>query len=158
MAEFEFKKTVSRSISLPGVTLKPGKTGALRARVSKFSEALAASRFTIAEKLKDALDQALSSPVWSLPKGEDQDLVDSGRLKASGSVTATENGITISYSAPYANLIHYGGYILPYGNESAQKVYIPPRPWVQSVVAGGGPVPQFDFAAIIREAVRRALG
>ena len=44
--------------------------------------------------------------------------------------------IIVSYSEPYAALIHYGGYILPYGNPNADKVYIPPRPWVESTLKG----------------------
>lgn len=151
-------KRASSSITLPEVTLKTGNDSTFRGRSRKLSDAIRASRFLIAEKLKDALDQALSSPVWSRSGSEDSDLVDTGQLRDSGSVTADDRGISITYSAPYANLIHYGGYILPYGNKSNEKVYIPGRPWVRSVVAGGGPVQQFDFTAIISEAIRRVLG
>jgi hypothetical protein len=72
--------------------------------------------------------------------------VDTGELMASGRVTLSENGITISYDAPYAALIHYGGYIHPYGNVNL-RVFLPPRPWIESVMFGGGPVPQFDFVS-----------
>lgn len=111
----------------------------------------------IAQKLSDALDQAMEAAVWRWENGT-RDIVDTSRLRSSKSITASGDGIDVVYNAPYASLIHYGGYILPYGNQSAEKVYIPPRPWVQSVISGGGPVPQFDFAAVMREALRRVLG
>jgi phage gpG-like protein len=158
MAEIQSIKRFSTSIRLPGVALKVSGIDSINSKAARLIQGLNSSRSLIAEKLKDALDQALESSVWSGGGREDSDLVDSGRLKNSGSVVATEKGISIRYDAPYAALIHYGGYILPYGNKSTEKVYIPPRPWIQSVIRGGGPVPQFDFAAVMREALRRVLG
>jgi hypothetical protein len=97
----------------------------------------------VATDLKRALDDALRSSVWSTGSGA-VDIYETGELLASGSVIVDESGITIAYDAPYAALVHFGGYIHPYGNTSA-KVYLPPRPWVQSVLSGGGPVAQFNF-------------
>jgi hypothetical protein len=102
--------------------------------------------------LKAALSQALRSKVWATPSGND-DIFDSGKLLSSGKVTANQDGITIAYDAPYAALVHFGGYINPYGNASA-RVYLPPRPWVESVLNGGGPVPQFDIASYYEQEIR----
>lgn len=98
----------------------------------------------LATEVEAALTNALKSNVWSW-KGGSRDIYDTGKLASSVTVTAKSDGIDVSYSAPYANIVHNGGYIQPYGNASARPVYLPPRPWVSSVLYGGGPVPQFDF-------------
>lgn len=101
--------------------------------------------------LEKALKQALTANVWKTPTGQ-ADIYDTGELMASGTVTVDSNGITVAYSAPYAALVHYGGYINPYGNQSA-RVYLPPRPWVDSVLNGDGPVPQFDISKYYRQEI-----
>lgn len=63
-----------------------------------------------------------------------QNLVDTGNLKSSLTIDLRYNVIDITYDAPYADLLHYGGYIRPYGNPNAKKVYIPGRPWVENVL------------------------
>jgi phage gpG-like protein len=108
---------------------------------AKFERAINRASQRIAVDLKRALDDAMSSPVWG-----GTDLVDTGALMASGRVSVSQNGITIAYDAPYAALIHYGGYIHPYGNVNL-RVFLPPRPWVESLLFGGGPVQQFDFVS-----------
>jgi phage gpG-like protein len=110
----------------------------------------------IMNRLRAALDNALEAAVWQTSKGA-ADIVDTGALKRSLTMTSTPDGIEISYRAPYASLVHYGGYVLPYGNTNADKVYIPPRPWLQSVMQGGGPVVQFNLEAVLREAISTAL-
>lgn len=105
----------------------------------------------IAVDLKGALDDALRSDVWNTASGT-SDIYDTGELLASGKVLVSENGISITYDAPYAALVHYGGYINAYGNQSA-KVYLPPRPWIESVLNGGGAVSQFDFTSYYREEI-----
>jgi hypothetical protein len=95
--------------------------------------------------LKSALDDALRSNVWPTLSGL-ADIYDTGELLTSGSVAFDSKGITIAYSAPYAALVHYGGYINPYGNKNS-RIYLPPRPWVEAVLNGLGPVPQFDFTS-----------
>lgn len=119
--------------------------------INGFKAAISRANSRIQIDLKAALDQALKSSVWSTRSGT-ADIFDSGELLSSGSVTVSENGITIAYDAPYAALVHYGGYIHPYGNTSA-KVYLPPRPWVESVLNGGGPVPEFDFLKYYKEEI-----
>ena len=98
----------------------------------------------LASAVEVTLNRALKSSVWAW-KGGSRDVFDTGELARSGRVTADANGISVTYSAPYANLVHNGGYIHPYGNKKARPVYLPGRPWVSSVLYGGGPVEQFDF-------------
>lgn len=109
------------------------------------------SRITV--DLKAALDEAMLSGVWSTPSGNG-DIYDTGELLSSGSVTVGPDGVTIAYDAPYAALVHFGGYINPYGNQAA-RIYLPPRPWVESVMFGDGPVGEFDFERYYDEEIRR---
>ena len=107
--------------------------------LAKFESAINRASAQIAVDLKQALDLALTSPIWA-----GQDIVDTGNLLRSGRVTIGKNGVTIAYEAPYAALVHYGGYIHPYGNVNL-RVYMPPRPWVESVLYGGAGFQPFDF-------------
>ena len=134
--------------------------GLLTIKVKRVPEAEILSRFTrainkgsaqVAIDLKNALDQAIKSPAWTWINGQ-QDIYDTGQLMDSGTVSITQNGVIIAYSAPYATLVHYGGYINPYGSDRA-AIYLPPRPWVDAVLNGGGPVPAFDFARRYQSAI-----
>ena len=107
----------------------------------------------IAEKLRIALDEAMMSTAWG-----GKDIIDTGRLMSSLSLTSSSRGISLSYGEPYAAFVHYGGDITPYGNQSLEKVYIAGRPWVDSVLRGGGPVPKFDFESIYRQAIESVFG
>ena len=107
----------------------------------------------LAQEVEAALTSALKSAVWSW-KGGAREIYDSRELAGSVSVTVENDGISVSYSAPYANIVHNGGYIQPYGNASARPVYLPPRPWVTSVLYGGGPIPQFDFDGFLKRNVK----
>ena len=111
--------------------------------------AIAGVMSKLAQEVQGALTAALRSSVWAWSDGA-RDIYDTGELASSVSVTASSNGIRVSYSAPYASLVHDGGYIFPYGNKRARPVYLPPRPWVRSVLYGGGPVPRFDFDGFIQ--------
>jgi len=111
---------------------------------ARFEQAVTRASQRIAFDLKEALSAALMSDVWQTPSGA-ADIYDTGQLMESGTVVSTGRGLTIAYTAPYASLVHFGGYIHPYGNLNA-RVYLPPRPWIQSVLSGNGPVPQFDLA------------
>ena len=99
----------------------------------------------MATKLNSALKAAIKSPVWAWSSGGARDIYDKGRLASSGNVTVEGLSLVVTYGAPYANLVHNGGYILPYGNPNARPVYLPGRPWVTSTIYGGGPVPKFNF-------------
>lgn len=96
-----------------------------------------------------ALDQAMMATVWNWTNDQ-RDIIDTGKLMNSRSIKKTGNGFTITYSQPYAGIVHYGGYIQPYGNPKAAKFYYPGRPWIESVLNGGGLVPQFDFEGAFR--------
>lgn len=103
----------------------------------------------LADEVEIALTDALRASVWQWTGGN-RDIYDTGELANSVTVTASSNGISVTYGVPYANIIHNGGYIAPYGNKNARPVYLPGRPWVSSVLYGGGPVPQFDFQAFMQ--------
>lgn len=101
----------------------------------------------VARELKVALDEAMESAVWQWDYG-DGDIVDTGALRDSARVVPVSDGdIYIFYNEKYAGIVHYGGYIHPYGNPDIQ-IYMPARPWIQSVLEGGGPVPRYDFEGV----------
>jgi phage gpG-like protein len=99
------------------------------------------------EKIKEPLTQALNEAMqasWGW-EGGSRDIINTGELMNSLKIEINGKNISITYDSPYAMLVHYGGYIMPYGNSSIEKVFIPGRPWVDAVLNGGGPVPQFKF-------------
>ena len=98
----------------------------------------------IATDLANSLTLSMKSSVWNWRDGT-RDIVDSGDLMNSQSVSWNGSSFDISYGTPYAGLVHDGGYIYPYGNMSANKVYLPGRPWISATLEGTGPVPKFDF-------------
>ncbi len=110
----------------------------------------------ITTRLIDTLDAAMASSIWQTIGGTG-DIVDSGELKNSLEVRAERGKITIQYKEDYAMLVHHGGYIAPYGNLNVEKIYLPPRPWVHSVLYGGVPVTPVDFPAVYREALSKFL-
>lgn len=100
--------------------------------------------------LKEALDSAMESSVWDWD-GDTRDIVDTGELKNSLNIFIdNNNNLHIVYDKDYAAIVHYGGYFNAFGNKNASQYY-PGRPWVKSVIEGGGPVPQFDFANYYRD-------
>lgn len=103
----------------------------------------------VAEELKLALNAAMASKVWQWDYG-DGDIIDTGALIASLQVTIDETGINIVYGEEYAAYVYYGAYINPYGNPFV-KIYMPPRPWIKSVLLGGGPVEKFNFTGAYRK-------
>jgi phage gpG-like protein len=119
--------------------------------LNRFSKAINKATARVAIDLKTELDQAIRNPGWSWINGQ-RDIYDTGQLMDSGTVSIGKNGVTIAYSAPYAALVHYGGYINPYGS-GREAIYLPPRPWVDSVLNGGGLVPIFDFAKYYKEEI-----
>ena len=161
MARLSLGKIDLAPSSLPKIQSSAKIKGPIRLGKVKMNEArilnglqtaIGRANARIAVDLKVALDAALRAGVWSTPSGVG-DIYETGELLSSGSVTVGPDGVTVSYDAPYAALVHYGGYIHPYGNMSA-RVYLPPRPWLDSVVRGGGPVPEFDFKRYYLEEIR----
>ena len=89
---------------------------------SKFNRAVQALKTKydgdkLAEGLRSGIDLALklaiSEKIWEVADGRD-DIIDTGALLASQSVTVIGSTIIVTYDEPYAALIHYGGYIVPY--------------------------------------------
>lgn len=133
----------SGSIDRPKFRLKPGQLD-VEAGLEEINRVIDRTIQRVAEDLEFKLDAAMASSLW----GEMGDIIDSGDLRDSLQVTVEGNSIQISYDSPYANLVHYGGYIAPYGNKSIEKVYIPARPWVEAVFVGNGPVDSINVPEI----------
>jgi phage gpG-like protein len=108
----------------------------------------------IIQKLGEALDAAMKSSIWAWENGT-RDIIDTGKLMSSRKIIMNGNTIEISYDVPYFGIVHFGGYIVPYGNVNAQKVYVPARPWITSTLEGNGPIQQFDFGKAYQEALDR---
>lgn len=107
----------------------------------------------IVESLRPALDAAIDAS-WGWRTGS-RDIVDTGALKNSLSITTSGGRISITYSVPYAGIVHYGGYIRPYGNPYAEPVYLPPRPWIGAVLGDAqGPVQPLDLNALAEKAFK----
>lgn len=100
--------------------------------------------------LKIALDDALQSSAWKWRSGGARDIYDTGNLLKSGRVVLSGTKLSVSYTAPYAAIVHDGGYIFPYGNKKARPIYLPGRPWISATLYGGGPVPRFNFNASLQ--------
>lgn len=120
--------------------------------------------FYVETSLSQALDQAMQSSSWGpfspkfpyarkngtiVGKGT-RNLIDTGALMRSkqikSSFTQNSSKIDIYYRSPYANLVHFGGAIQPWGNPKAATVILPARPWIQAVLLGGiGSIPKADI-------------
>ena len=104
----------------------------------------------LAPEIEEALTDAMNAKVWDWQYG-DGDIVQTGQLRDSVTVLATEQSLLVSYSAmsrgdgaDYAAIVYYGGYIHPYGNPSVQ-IYMPGRPWIKDVLVSGQRVPKFPL-------------
>jgi len=137
--------TVTASLAVAPIDTKKLKT--IRSRFPKeVEEAHMETMVYMAEELEIALGEAMENKAWQWEYG-DGDIVDTGALRDSLRITVTANNFRIYYGEEYAGIVHYGGYIFPYGNPRV-IIYMPPRPWIDSVLNGGGPVPQFNFEGI----------
>jgi phage gpG-like protein len=125
-----------------------------RIDTGKISTLLKLSLNDFARELDSILKDAIGASIWRTREG-DSDIIDSGDLLNSQTVTVQGTQISIDYDVPYAALVHYGGYILPYGNVNATRVYLPPRPWVAEVLAGN--YQSIDLREVYKELVRRLL-
>ena len=76
--------------------------------------------------------------------------------------TDAKDHVSATYNSPYANLVHYGGYVTPYGNPDAAAVYVPGRPWIKAATQGtyGAPPPRFKtiIQTTLIEEWRKAFG
>ena len=140
---------VSANLSMPEIDLKTDVGSMPTSDMQNYTLAEVQRALSLAtDDVKRALNSAVSSSSWSWAGGS-RDIVDTGKLKNSVEVAFSGGAFMISYKVPYAALIHYGGYVYPYGNKNAQKVYIPGRPWVDATIMGGGPVPQIQWDQLI---------
>lgn len=137
-----------------GITMENPKGGAEQAAL--LTEAIEYAHERAEMAIRAALDYAVAAAVWGWRDGT-RDIVDTGALRNSLTFASTSNGLEFWYTAPYANLVHYGGYVRPYGNPKIDAVYIPGRPWVDAVMTGGGPVDPLNLDAIYDEAISRAF-
>lgn len=167
MAAFEVKD----SFATPKVKLKTD-TKAERARALKaLTRGVMQGGSTIEAYLPPLLEKALDASVWSWPRqtlrkngslaSTTRSITDTGALKGNGKVTTkylkTKTIFSVKYTSPYAGLVHNGGYIVPYGDMSRQKVYVPGRPWIEAVLQGNVPgIEYLDTSDLMEEAISSA--
>ena len=125
-----------------------------------------------ASALQQGLYDSLESNTWSWPRdtlrvngsmaGTTRTIYDTGGLyssqKLATSHQVTQSKLTVTYSAPYASLVHYGGYVQPYGNKNANTVLIPARPWVDAVLNGTHGQDKIDLGKILLDTITTGLG
>lgn len=143
MGDMELSYTVDTPF-LSSVSFKVDRsvdTSGFETFLNKMEEAHLLAMEAVRSGVADHLDLQMMS-VW----GTGRDIVDSAELLTSASVFLNGDDITITYTSPYASLVHYGGYVAPYGNTSIEKVYIPGRPWVAATLGlAPGPAGAYDY-------------
>lgn len=149
-------QALTASARLRGLLTLNYKPSNQRELFRRLEEGIADANVAIIADLRTALADAMSSVSWPRADGSRSDIIDTGELLSSGRVTATRDGITIAYDAPYAALVYFGGYVNPYG-DSSRRVYLPPRPWVDAVLSGGYGVAPFDFASYYERYITAAF-
>lgn len=100
----------------------------------------------------EALTEAINATQWKAYDGTTVDIVDTGALRASQKVQIQGNSLVITYDVPYANLVHFGGYVVPYGNSFADRVFIPARPWTSIITDGS-----LDLQGVMAEEIKKIL-
>ena len=156
---------------VPKVKQNPNAANGSKMATQAFNAGVAAGIGYMQKGLGTALDTALESRVWTgfSPKtpyarrnGEMMDsgarnIVDTGALKGSRTMTAVSQGtrhtISITYRSPYAAITHYGGVIRPYGSPYAQPVMLPARPWITATMNGTHGLTKFDAKKYVKSAV-----
>ena len=89
--------------------------------------------------------------------GSPRSITDDGGLAGSGSFSCT--GLTAEWfwSIEYAAAVHDGAWIKPWGNEKADKVLLPARPWTEAVLVGhphySGEI--YDFSTRLSQAISK---
>ena len=121
--------------------------------------------------LSKALDDAMMASSWEWSSivttrvngqtvGSPRNIVDTGFLRDSKklkiSYLQTKTTVEVKYTAPYANLVHFGGMIRPYGAKGRTLKPIQPRPWITAVLNGGWGIEKLDVDSIINEALQEA--
>ena len=164
MASFGFKP----EFKTPKVKIETNTKKERLAALAALTKGVQAGGQQIEEALPPLLDDALDANIWSWPrssdwngKGTTRSITDTGRLKASKKVQAkflqTKTVFAIQYKAPYAALVHEGGYVLPYGDVRRQPMYLPGRPWISAVLDGNNSGVQYlDVASYMEESITNA--
>jgi hypothetical protein len=132
-------------------------TQAARTKLDELDKAHEAVIVEIATELNADL-KAMLKASWGWTSGA-RDIVETGALMRSGGATATGDSIEIGYAADYAQLVHNGGYVQPYGNVNVSAVYIPGRPWIAAVLGeANGPESPYPFQERYSEKMRSKTG
>ena len=140
------------SLPIPEFSMKADKNVDSGPLIADLEEANSNAIPQIVDDLSDYLDNMMQAG-WGWIDGS-RDIIDTGALMNSKQITITANGFLVSYSAPYVNIVHYGGYIQPYGNVNIDKMYLPARPWIAATFGqAAGPLPPFDIASSYYDAM-----
>ena len=119
----------------------------------QISTELAAGLYKAVPAIETALTNAMDSKVWGWAgedtkrrsgetAGDPRDIIDMGALADSLAIEVQGLVLFVSYSAPYAGLIHNGGV-------NGNGGIIQARPWVQATLVGGGPVEQVNWKELL---------
>ena len=68
--------------------------------------------------------------------GSPRSIVDSGELKGSVNFSPGYRQANWAWTTSYAAAVHDGAWIQPWGNDKAEKVLLPARPWTEAVLFG----------------------
>lgn len=142
----------TQAVYNPRLNLVNKSEGYIKNITRNIDKAMIRSILQISDTIERNLALAITSSIWSTNDGLD-DIYLTGNLLSSGNVLINGSDISIRYDVPYASLIYYGGYIVPYGSRNVEKVYIPPRPWIRAVLDGTNGLPQINYGDIILQAV-----
>jgi len=164
---------VKEDFKTPKATIKTDSKKERLAALAALTKGIQSGATRIEEALPPLLNEALDSPTWSWPRetirqngtvvGDTRTITDTGALKASGNVTVkflkTKTNFFVTYKAPYARLVHEGGYILPYGDATKTPTYVPGRPWIAAVLDGDKPgINYLDIGQYMEESITSDWG
>ena len=166
----KFSRTVK--VKMPKVSFSDTESKKVAAKKKgEFVKAFQKSAFDTEKQISYWLDEAVQEATWQWPRPTDRvsgehvpkgarNIVDTGALMRSKKLktqfTVTTAKITVTYGVPYAALVHWGGYVLNYGDPTKGQTYMKPRPWVQTVFstrsdADMGQSDRFGFLDAIKE-------
>ena len=147
-------------VQMKGRNLSEAKDAANNAIVSGVAGGLKLATLQV----KPALNEAMGQSVWRWPNqtirknssdvSAPRDIVDTANLRDSMDATSKESSMTVTYTAPYANMVHYGGITKPYGRGGDSFVY-PGRPWIPSMFEGKNGIQKFPLMDIIDKNVKK---
>lgn len=106
----------------------------------------------LVKTIEEELTKAITTAQWSAYDGSTVDIVDTGALLDSQKVYIANNSIVVEYGVSYAGLVHFGGYIIPYQNPYAERVFLPARPWTTILRDG-----TIDFQGIVESELIKIL-